>query len=145
MKLRRPHDTLGGCLWLPRFLDKARHHLAGTLDPAYQRAFCNPRGVDGFFFAHFSLTADEILAAVQRAPSDEAFARWFCARPASNAERIAAWNDLAPKLGMPGQPGEQTLQWALQNVYPGCTDPRANSCFTVLAWDEGFLDEVSPA
>lgn len=145
MRLRRPTDQLAGCMWLPRFIDKARHHAAGTLAPGFQRPFCSPLGVDGAFFAHFSLTKDEILAAIQREQTDAAIAAWFLARPASTPERIAAWNDVAPHLGKPGYPGERGFAWALKNIYAGCTDPRVNTAFTAIAWDEGFLDETTPA
>jgi Domain of unknown function (DUF5069) len=131
-------------MWLPRFIDKARHHFAGTLPADFQRAFCSPRGIDGVFFAHFKLTKEEILPAVQREGSDEAIARWFSRRPDSGEERIRGWNLLAPKIGMPGQPSHRIFAWGLKTLYVGCTDPRVNSGFTAIAWDEGFLDEVCP-
>ena len=33
--LRRPHQALAGCIWLPRFIDKCRLHFAVTLPPDY--------------------------------------------------------------------------------------------------------------
>lgn len=142
--LRRPHDTLAGCMWLPRFIDKARHHSSGTLPRDYQRAFCSSMGMDGVFFSHFKLAKEEILSAVQREGSDEAIALWFSRRPDSSVERIREWNLLAPKVGMPGQPGHRAFAWGLKHIYVGCTDPRVISGFTAIAWDEGFLDEACP-
>ncbi len=130
-------------MWLPRFIDKARHHFAGTLAPDYQRAFCSALGVDGAFFTHFALVKEDVLATIQREASDEAIAAWFTARPESNSDRIAAWNDLAPNLGKPGFPGHRTFTWALNKIYAGRPDPRVDSAFTAIAWDEGFLDESS--
>ena len=145
MKLRRPQDTLAGCMWLPRFIDKARHHVGGTLAPDFERPFCSPMATDGVFFAHFKLTKDEILAAIEREGSDEAIARWFLQRPDSGEERIRAWNELAPNIGKPGFPAHRTFLWGLKNLYVGCSDPRVDSAFTAIAWDEGFLDEIRPA
>jgi hypothetical protein len=145
MKLRRPEDKLAGCMWLPRFVDKARHHFAGTLAQDYQRAFCNPLGIDGVFFAHFALTKEEILAAIQREQSDAAIGAWFTSRSKSNEENVKAWNELAPNVGRPGFPGHRIFQWGMKHIYTDCTDPRVVSGFTVIAWDEGFLDDVAPA
>ena len=131
-------------MWLPRFVDKARLHLAGTLPVDFQRAFCSPMGIDGVFFGHFKLTKEEVMPAIQREGSDEAIALWFSRRPDSGEERIRDWNMLAPKIGMPGKPSHRIFAWGLKNLYAGCTDPRVNSGFTAIAWDEGFLDEVSP-
>jgi hypothetical protein len=131
-------------MWLPRFIDKARHHAAGTLPADFQRAFCSPMGVDGVFFAHFKLTKEEILPAIQREGSDEAIGLWFSRRPDSGEDRIRDWNLIAPKIGMPGQPSHRIFVWGLKNLYAGCTDPRVNSGFTAIAWDEGFLDEMCP-
>jgi hypothetical protein len=144
MRLRRPHEQLAHCVWLPRLIDKARLHLAGQLPPDYARAFCNPLGVDGLFLAHFGLKADEVLAAVGRASSDAEIAVWFAGQPQVTAERIQDWNALAPRIGEPGQPGEKGFRWARQHFYAACTDPRVTNAFTAIAWDEGFLDELSP-
>jgi acyl-coenzyme A thioesterase PaaI-like protein len=131
-------------MWLPRFIDKARHHLAGTLEAGYQRAFCSPAGADGVFLSHFKLGKGEILEAIQREGSDEAIARWFLRRPDSSEGRIAAWNELAPNIGKPGYPLNRTFALGLKSLYAGCSDPRVDSGFTAIAWDEGFLDEILP-
>lgn len=144
MDLRRPYDKLGGCMWLPRFIDKARQHFAGTLAEDYRRAFCSPLGIDGVFFAHFALQKDDILEAIQREKSDEAIVAWFLARPELSAEKVRAWNDLAPHIGQPGFPAHRTFQWGMRHIYVGCTDPRVDSGFTAIAWDEGFLDDMFP-
>lgn len=144
MKLPRPHDKLAGCIWLPRFIAKARHHFAGTLAADYQRAFCSPLGIDGIFFTHFALQKEDVLEAIQREASDEAVAAWFSARPESNPEKVRAWNELAPHIGEPGFPGQRVFHWGMKHIYVGCADPRVTTGFTAIAWDEGFLDEVAP-
>jgi hypothetical protein len=141
IKLRRPFDSLAGCIWLPRFIDKARHHLAGTLPPDYVGAFCNPLGIDGIFLSHLLLKRDELLEVIRRESTDEAIAGWFAARRESAPERIAAWNELAPQIGKPGFPCARTFRWTLKYLYPGCTDPRVTTNFLAIAWDEGYLDD----
>ncbi len=142
MHLRRPSDRLAGCTWLARFVDKARNHLAGTLEPDYAQPFCHPLATDGAFLTHFGLGKEEIIPAIaQSAGDDAAVAAWFEARPLSSRERIEAWNALAPNLGKPGQPVSRSFQWGMKHYYKGCTDPRVVSVFTAIAYDEGFLDE----
>jgi hypothetical protein len=141
MKLRRPTDQLAGCVWLPRFIDKARHHLAGTLDPDYVRPFCHPLATDGAFLQHFELDKDEVIGVIRDSAGDDTIvADWFARRPQCRPERIASWNALAPNLGKEGFPVRRGYLWALQHYYGGVADPRVNSIFTVIAYDEGFLD-----
>lgn len=144
IRLRRPTDQLGGCLWLPRFIDKCRLHLAGDLPADFQRPFCSPFGIDGVFLEHFELAKEDVLAAIAPATDDDAIVAWLRARGTFTAEKIAAWNALAPQIGKPGFPGEKGFAWARRHVYAACHDPRVDSGFTAIAWDEGFLDEVAP-
>ena len=52
-KLRRPADKLADCIWLARFVDKTRLHLAGTLHPDFVFPYAHPVATDGAFFRHF--------------------------------------------------------------------------------------------
>lgn len=131
-------------MWLPRFIDKCRLHLAGELPTDFQLPFCNPLATDGIFLAHFGLVKDEVLAAIGASADDAAVVAWFAARDGFTAEKIAAWNVLAPQIGKPGQPGERGFAWARKTYYRDNVDPRVDSAFTAIAWDEGFLDEVVP-
>ncbi len=142
--LRRPWDQLAGCMWLPRFVDKARLHLAGELPADFQKPFCHPLGTDGAFFNHFDLDREEIIGVVRdSAGDDDAVARWFTARPPGTPASIAAWNELAPRLGLPGTVMERSFRWALRHFYGNeSADPRVRTVFTGLAWDEGCLDEI---
>ncbi|MBL9207007.1 MAG: DUF5069 domain-containing protein [Opitutaceae bacterium] len=146
MNLRRPTDSLAGCVWLPRLVDKARHAQAGTLHSDFVTPFCHPLATDGAFLSHFELSREEFLdAMVTAGGSDEAVARWFAARPQSSTERIAAWNELAPHIGKPGYPMHRGFQWMLKRLYGGTPpDPRVTSAFTAIAFDEGYLDELAP-
>jgi mannose-6-phosphate isomerase-like protein (cupin superfamily) len=140
--LRRPSESLAGCIWLPRFVDKCRLHFTGALPPDYEVAFCSPHGVDGVFLAHFGLTAEAVQSAIRAASTDEEVARWFGAQPGINAEKIRCWNELAPNIGKPGYPGERGFGLARRRFFAACTDPRVVSAFTAIAWDEGYLDEI---
>jgi hypothetical protein len=75
--LRHPHDQLADCVWLPRFVHKARQHLADPLPADTRRAFGHALATDGAFLAHFRLTLPAALAAIAEHPSDEALTRCF--------------------------------------------------------------------
>lgn len=145
-KLRRPSDKLAGCVWLPRFIDKTRHHLAGTLAPDYVLPYCHPVATDGAFLKHFELSKEEIIEVIQiSAGNDAPVGEWFEARPACTAGRIEAWNTLAPNLGRAGFPVHRGFLFMLKTYYGGTTpDPRVDSVFTVIAFDEGYLEELAP-
>ncbi|MCF3651025.1 DUF5069 domain-containing protein [Synoicihabitans lomoniglobus] len=142
MKLRRPWDELAGCMWLARFFDKARLHLAGKLGPDFEPFFGHKLATDGTFFAHFELSLEEVLPAVAAAnDDDDAFAAWFAQRPASSPARIAAWNEIAYNLGKPGHLMERSYAFAKRRYYK-TEDPRLDGVFAGIAWDEGYLDEM---
>ena len=145
-KLRRPTARLAGCMWLPRFIDKTRLHLAGTLAPDFIFPYCHPLATDGAFLQHFGLTREGITEAIrQAAGSDESVAGWFRRQPDCTDEKVRAWNVLAPDLGRAGYPVHRGYQFMLKMYYGGkAPDPRVDSVFTAIAFDEGYLDELVP-
>jgi len=144
MKLRRPTDMLAGCMWLPRFTDKVRHHLAGTLEPHFERPFCHPLATDGAFLGHFEIEKDEAIRSIAESNgSDDGVVRWFRSRANCSAERIDHWNRLGPSIGKEGFPMRRGYLWILRQYYGGVApDPRVDSVFTAIAYDEGYLDEM---
>jgi hypothetical protein len=129
-------------MWLARFVDKARLHADGKLSDEFEPFFGHRLATDGAFFEHFDFTAEAAVAAVREDASDDAMARWFLRLPGVTEERIAAWNELGPKLGKPGEVMERAFAFARRKYYGGqSADPRVVSVFTGIAWDEGYLDE----
>ena len=146
MTIRRPTDMLAGCVWLPRFIDKARHQQAGTLHADFVRPFCHPLATDGVFLSHFEIDKNEILRVIADSKgSDEHVANWFQGRPQCTPEKVGEWNFLAPNIGRKGFPVHRGFLWVLKQYYGGVVpDPRVDTAFTAIAFDEGYLDEVSP-
>mgnify|MGYP003385188672 CR=1 FL=1 len=136
MQLPRPQDQLAGCVWLPRFAEKARWFLAQQLPFAYRVAFGSRLGIDGAFLRHFSLTVDQFLAAVRQSADNEALAKWFLALPAVTSERIAKWNRRAASLGAKGQPGYLTRHLIKWVFYPKSVMDPVNSLFEAIEQDE---------
>ncbi len=146
MKLRRPTAMLAGCVWLPRFIDKTRHHLAGQLDQDFMLPFCHPMATDGVFFSHFEIEKEEIIRVIAESKGrDEFVVDWFEHRAQYTPEKVRAWNELAPNIGKEGYPMRRGFLWALKQYYGGAApDPRVDSAFTAIAHDEGYLDETQP-
>lgn len=139
--LRRPTDTLAGCVWLPRFIDKTRHFLAGTLEPEFVMPYCHPLATDGAFLTHFGIRKDEIIEAIRFSAGNDALVeQWFQARPHCTAEVIQGWNTLAPNLGKAGFPVHRGFLFMLKIYYGGVPPhPKVDSAFTAIAFDEGYL------
>ncbi|MCC6141842.1 MAG: DUF5069 domain-containing protein [Nitrospira sp.] len=136
MRLPRPQDQLAGCVWLPRFAEKARVFLAGRLPFIYRVAFGSQLGIDGAFLRHFNLTLPQFLAAVQTSEGNAALAEWFLSLPAASSERIVEWNRRATTLGAKGHSGYRTrhlLKWVF---YPKSVGIPVNSLFEAIEQDE---------
>ena len=137
MKLRRPADRLADVCWLPRFIDKARAVIDGTLPPEYAKRFGSRRGMDGTFLQFFGLTKEAFVEAVRASRgSDVAVAKWFYAQPGATDEKVEEWNRFAPEFGRPGEPGFEIFQWAMQNIYKDAPYSGVESIFEVIDADE---------
>ena len=137
MKLRRPSARLADVCWLPRFIDKARAHLDGTLPPEYARRFGDSKGIDGTFLRHFGITKEAFVDAVRASNgSDIATAKWFYAQPGVTDEKVNEWNRIAPEFGRLGKPGHEMFHWAMQNIYKDTPYSGVESIFEVIDADE---------
>lgn len=136
MPLPRPHDQLAGCMWLPRFAEKARLSLNHQLPLLYRLAFGSPVGVDGYFLRHFGLTIDQFISGVRQSADDNELARWFRSLPGAGPERIAEWNRCATVLGAKGHPGYLTRHLAKWLFYPKSVWSPVGSIFEAIDQDE---------
>ena len=71
---RSPRETMAGWVYLPRFVDKIRLHLAGRLHPDYQNNFTD--GFDGVWLEAAGLTAEQFIAVVKNTITDGQVADW---------------------------------------------------------------------
>lgn len=136
MKLRGPREQLAGVCWLPRFIDKAKLFLAGKLPQDYADGFCSSRAMDGVFLNFFALEKDSFLEAVRHGGDDGQVANWFRAQPQATPEKIRAWNDLAPRIGAPGQRGYEIFSARVCERYPDVPYTGVESAFEVIETDE---------
>lgn len=148
IKLRRPWDTsIADCMWLARFTDKARLHLAGNLSDDYAPFFGHKLATDDEFMRHFDFTLDAFLAAMQATPAgDDDVDAWFTQQAEATPERVAVWNAIAFDLGKPGHPMARAFAWTRTKYYGAeLANPRVVSVFSGIAWDEGYLADMPEA
>lgn len=69
---RSGREKLGGVMFLARTIDKMRAHANGTAGD-----YVAMRGLSNRVFELFGVTADQMLEAVQRIPTDDGVLRWL--------------------------------------------------------------------
>lgn len=72
---RSPREMMSGWIYLPRFVDKIRLHLAGKLHPDYQVNFAK-RGFDAQWLKAAGVDADAFIAVVKSTITDGEVADW---------------------------------------------------------------------
>ena len=96
---RSPRETMAGWIYLPRYIDKIRLHLAGKLHPDYQPNF--GKGFDGLWLNAAGVTHEQMIEVVQNSITDGDVCDWVRqnleASPAAKAaHRDAMLNRPAP-------------------------------------------------
>jgi hypothetical protein len=71
---RSPRETMVGWIYLPRFIDKIRLHLAGKLHKDYQDNFT--KGFDGTWLKAAGVSAEQFIDVVKNSITDGQVADW---------------------------------------------------------------------
>jgi hypothetical protein len=71
---RSPRETMTGWIYLPRYIDKIRLHLAGRLHPDYQPNF--GKGFDGLWLNAVGVTHEQMIEVVQNSITDGEVCDW---------------------------------------------------------------------
>ena len=71
---RSPREVMDGWVYLPRFIDKIRLHLAGKLHPDYQENFT--KGFDGAWLKATGVSADQFIQVVKDSVTDGQVCDW---------------------------------------------------------------------
>ena len=86
-----------GLLHLPRFIAKIKKFLENKLPESYQRNFT--KGFDGFLCLHLGLEAEQIIACVQKAKSEEELNHSLNELLPKDL-RVHEWNRRVVQIGM---------------------------------------------
>lgn len=131
-----PRATLGGFMWLPRLLAKARLLQSEKLPADYAARFCSPGGVDDQFLHFFGLSKEAILTLA--ALPDEEVIPWFQMHAAGQSLTAEDWNHCAVNLGKEGFPMAERLPVAVATAYQHLKSQNLQTVFEVLEADEGL-------
>ena len=71
---RSPREMMAGWIYLPRYLDKIRLHLAGNLHPDYQPNF--GKGFDGLWLQTAGVTHEQMIEVVENSLTDGEVCDW---------------------------------------------------------------------
>ena len=88
---------MSGWVYLPRFVDKIRLHLAGKLHSDYQENFT--KGFDASWLKAADVQADAFIEVVKNTITDGQVADWVAKNVKKSAAEKAAFNNFVLKRG----------------------------------------------
>lgn len=122
---RSPRETMSGWVYLPRFVDKIRLHLAGKLHPDYQENFT--KGFDGSWLKAAGVNADEFIAVVKDSVTDGQVADWVSKHVKKSDAEKAAFREFILNRGTEG--GEITERLNMRKQQAGLGHRDDLKCF----------------
>ena len=122
---RSPREVMSGWVYLPRFVDKIRLHLAGKLQPDYQENFT--KGFDGAWLKAASVSAEQMIEVVKNSVTDGEVADWVAKNVRKSDAEKAAFRDFILKRGTEG--GEITERLKMRKQQAGLEHRDDIQCF----------------
>lgn len=105
---RSGHETMSGWVYLPRFIDKIRLHLAGKLHADYQENFT--KGFDGAWLKAAGVPAHMFIQIVQNTITDGQVADWVAKNVKKTDAEKKAFNDFVLNRGRDDDAAKARLQ-----------------------------------
>ena len=100
---------MAGWMYLPRFVDKIRLHLAGKLPTDYQENFT--KGYDGAWLKAAGLAADQFMEVVKSTITDGEVADWVGRNVKRSDAEKAAFRESLLCYGQGDEKLQARLQW----------------------------------
>ena len=100
---------MAGWMYLPRFVDKIRLHLAGKLPTDYQENFT--KGYDGAWLKAAGLAADQFMEVVKGTITDGEVADWVGRNVKRSDAEKAAFRESLLCYGQGDEKLQARLQW----------------------------------
>src|SRR5271154_780264 len=97
---RSGHEVMAGWVYLPRFVDKIRLHLAGKLHKDYQENFT--KGFDGAWLKAAGVSAEAFIEVVKGTIIDGQVADWVCQNVKKTDAEKKAFNEFVLHRGREG-------------------------------------------
>ncbi len=105
---RSPREGMAGWVYLPRFVDKVRLHLAGKLHPDYQENLT--KGFDGAWLKAAGVAAEQFIAVVKDSLTDGEVCDWVRKNVQKTEAEKAAFRDFILNRGRDGDEIKARLQ-----------------------------------
>lgn len=134
----QPHPC--GLLHLPRFIAKARKHLAGELPKSYQKNFC--RGFDRFLCMHLGIDPADVVEAVRSAGDDALELNRLLEEIFPEDLRVADWNREVTHKGQTVA-GREFLAESLNNMGTPEMIGKIECVMDMIDFDEGRIPGFS--
>src|SRR3954469_17631961 len=99
---RSPREMMDGWVYLPRFVDKIRLHLAGKLSADYQENFT--KGFDGSWLRAAGVSAEQMIEAVKNTVTDGEVCDWVRKNVKKSAAEKTAFNNFVLNRGTESDP-----------------------------------------
>lgn len=97
---RSPREMMAGWIYVPRFIDKIRLHLAGKLHSDYQENFT--KGFDGAWLKAAGVTHDQMVAVVEESITDGEVCDWVRQNVQKSVAEKAAHREMMLHYPKPG-------------------------------------------
>jgi hypothetical protein len=97
---RSPREVMAGWVYLPRFVDKIRLHLAGKLFPDYRDNFT--KGFDGAWLKAAGVNAEQFIEVVKSTITDGEVCDWVLKNVKKTDAEKAALRDFILNRGRDG-------------------------------------------
>jgi hypothetical protein len=110
---RSPRETMNGWVYLPRFIDKIRLHLAGKLAKDYQENFT--KGFDGAWLKASGVSAEQMIEVVKNSVTDGQVADWVRQNVKKSEAEKAAFNNFVLNRGR-GDDAAERLKFRLKEA-----------------------------
>ncbi len=105
---RSPREVMAGWVYLPRFVDKVRLHLADKLHTDYQENLT--KGFDGAWLKAAGVTAEQFIAVVKNSVTDGEVCDWVSKNVQKTEAEKAAFRDFILDRGRDGDEIKARLQ-----------------------------------
>ena len=122
---RSPREVMSGWVYLPRFVDKIRLHLAGKLHPDYQENLT--KGFDGAWLKAAGVTAEQMIQVVKTSVTDGEVADWVAINVKKSEADKVAFRDYILKRGTEG--GEISERLKTRKQQAGLAHREDIQCF----------------